>query len=106
MIVHFPSKIYLRNTTLFQNTINIRTLATDIFIVLQKLFPPKLNEVFAQRNFNYNLRGNNLLIRRRVMSVRCGTETMSFLGPITWDILPNEIKTSETLYKFKAKIKS
>ena len=85
---------------------NIRTLATEIFKFLQGLSPPILNEVFAERNFNYNLRGNNLLIRRRVMSVRYGTETVSFVGPKIWDILPNEIKNSETLHKFKAKIKS
>ena len=71
---------------------NIRTLATEIFKFLQRLSPPILNEIFVERNFNYNLRGNNLLIRRRVMSVRYGTETVSFLGPKIWDILPNEIK--------------
>ena len=39
------------------------------------------------------------------MSVRYGTETVSFLGPKTWHILPNEIKNFETLHNFKAKIK-
>ena len=39
-------------------------------------------------------------------TVRYGTETVSFSGPKIWDILPNEIKNSETLHKFKAKIKS
>ena len=81
---------------------NIRTLATEILKFLQGLSPPILNKIFAERNFNHNLRGNNLLIRRRVISVRYGTETVSFLGPKIWDILPNEIKSSE----FKAKIKS
>ena len=46
---------------------NIRTLATEIFQFLQGLSPPILNEVFSERNFNYNLRGINPLIRRRVM---------------------------------------
>ena len=57
---------------------NIRSPATEIFKFLQGLSPPILNEVFAERNFKYNLRGNNFLIRRRVMSVRYGTETVSF----------------------------
>ena len=38
--------------------------------------------------------------------MRYGTETVSLLGCKIWDILPNEIKNSETLHKFKAKIKS
>ena len=33
-------------------------------------------------------------------------QKLSLLGPKIWDILPNEIKNSETLHKFKAKIKS
>ena len=32
-------------------------------------------------------------------------QKLSFLGPKIWDILPNEIKNSETLHKFKAKKK-
>ena len=85
---------------------NIRTLATEIFKFLHGLSPEILNEVFIERNFNYNLRGNNFLSRRRVNSVRYGTKSVSFLGPKIWDILPNEIKNSETLHQFKAKIKS
>ena len=54
---------------------------------------------------NYDLRGNNFLERRRVKSVRYGTESISFLAPKMWEILPNEIKDSDTLQIFKAKIK-
>ena len=52
------------------------------------------------------LRGNNFLKRRRVNSVRYGTESVSFLVPKIWDILPKEINNSETLNTFKAKIKN
>ena len=85
---------------------NIRTLAIETFKVLHGLSPPLLNEVFVERNCNYNLRGNNFLNRRRVNSVRYGTESVSFLAPKIWDILPKEIKNSETLNAFKAKIKN
>ena len=85
---------------------NIRTLAIETFKVLHGLSPPLLNEVFVERNCNYNLRGNNFLNRRRVNSVRYGTESVSFLAPKIWDILPKEIKNSETLNAFKSKIKN
>ena len=85
---------------------NIRTLAIETFKVLHGLSPPLLNEVFVERNCNYNLRGNNFLNRRRVNSVRYGTESVSFLAPKIWDILPKEIKNSETLNAFKLKIKN
>ena len=60
---------------------NIRTLAIETFKVLHGLTPPLLNEVFVERNCNYNLRGNNFLKRRTVNSVRYGTESVSFLAP-------------------------
>ena len=85
---------------------NIRTLAIETFKVLYGLSPPLLNEVFVERNCNYNLRENNFLKRRRVNSVRYGTESVSFLAPKIWDTLPKEVKNSETLNAFKAKIKN
>ena len=85
---------------------NIRTVARETFKVLHWLLPPLLNEVFVERNCNYNLRGNNFLNRRRVDSVRYGKESVSFLAPKIWDILPKEIKNSEKLNAFKAKIKN
>ena len=85
---------------------NIRILVIEIFKVLQGLSPPLLNEVFVERNCNYTLRGNNFLNRRRVNSVRNGTEVVSFLASKIWDILPKEIKNSETLNAFKSKIKN
>ena len=84
---------------------NIKILATETYKFLQGLSPPLMNEIFVERNNNYSLRGNNLLTRRRVNSVRYGTETVSFLAPKIWDILPKDIKDSESLDIFKSKIK-
>ena len=57
---------------------SIRTLAIETFKVLHGLSPLLLNEVFVERNCNYNIRWNNFLNRRRVNSVRFGTESVSF----------------------------
>ena len=83
---------------------NIRALAIEIYRVAQGISPPLLNEVFVPYQCNYELRGNNFLERRRVKSVRYGTESTSSLAPKIWEILPNEIKDSGTLQIFKAKI--
>ena len=60
---------------------NIRILAIETFKVLHGLSQALLNEVFVERNYNYNLRGNNFLNRRRVNSVIYGAESVSFLAP-------------------------
>ena len=84
---------------------NIKILATETYKFLQGLSPPLMNEIFVERNNNYSLLGNNVLTRRRVNSVRYGTETVSFLAPKIWDILPKDIKDSESLDIFKRQIK-
>ena len=58
------------------------------------------------RQCSYNPRGNKCLERRRVKSVRYGTEAISFLAPKILEFLRNEIKDSNTLQIFKAKIKT
>ena len=84
---------------------NIKILATETYKFLQGLYPPLMNEIFVERNNNCSLRGNNVLTRRRVNSVRYGTETVSFLAPKIWNILTKDIKDSEFLDIFKRKIK-
>ena len=80
-------------------------MAIEIYKVMQGISAPLLNEVFVPLQCNYEPRGNNFLERRRVKSMRYGTESISSLAPKIWEILPNEIKDSETLQIFKAKIK-
>ena len=84
---------------------NIKILAIELYKFIQRLSPPVMNEIFVERNNNHSLRGNNVLTRRKVTSVRYGTETVSFLAPKIWDILPKNIKDSESLDIFKRKIK-
>ena len=81
---------------------NIKILATETYKFFQGLSPPPMDEIFVERNSSYSLRGNNVLTRRRVNSVRYGTETVSFLAPKIWDILPNDIKA---LRQFNPSIK-
>ena len=66
---------------------NIKILATETYKFLQGLFPSLMNEIFVERNNNYSFPGNNVLTRRRVNSVRYGTETVFFLAPKIWDTL-------------------
>ena len=60
---------------------NIRVLATEIYKVLHGYYPAILNEVFVPSTCKYNFRKNNSLERRKVNTVRYGTESLSFLGP-------------------------
>ena len=95
-----------RDNSVTKHHRNIRTLAIETFKVLHRLSPNSFEWGFRGKNCNCNLGGNIFLNRRRVNLVRYGTESVSFSGPKKWDILPKEIKNSETLNAFKAKIKN
>ena len=59
---------------------NIKILATKTYKFLQGFSPRLMNEIFVKRNNNYSLRGNNVLTRRRVNSVRYGTDSSKNMG--------------------------
>ena len=69
------------SVTIHHRNIKILTIETYKFYNIQGTSPPLMSETFVERNNNYSLQGNNALTRRRVNSVRCGTETVSFLVP-------------------------
>ena len=73
---------------------NIQKLAIEIYKVLHGFSPPILNDLFVPVSHPYNFCQNDTLQRRRVNSVRHGTESVSFLGPKIWDLVPSDIKLS------------
>ena len=53
---------------------------------------------------SYNLRRNDTFERLQVHSALHGTELLSFLGPKIWDLVPVELKQSESTDSFKLNI--
>ena len=84
---------------------NIQVLGTEMFKIKNNIAPEIMKELFASKTSPYDLRNNNSFKRRRVKSVSRGTESVCYLGPKIWDLVPNEIKESESLSDFKFKIK-
>ena len=67
--------------------------------------PEILNEIFQNRTSSYNLRTNSSFAVRPVHSDYHGTESLSFLGPKIWELVPEDAKQSESLHISKKKIK-
>ena len=64
-----------------------------------------MKNIFPIRDISYNLRHKNPFQSKNVNTVYNGTETLSFRGPKTWEMVPEIIKQSASLSEFKAKIK-
>ena len=84
---------------------NLQKLATEIFKVKNNLSPVFMKNVFPDSTNPYNLRHMPEFQSANIHSVYNGTETISFRGPKTWALVPENIKMSKSLPEFKEKIK-
>ena len=83
----------------------MQVLAAEMCKIKSDMAPELLNAIFQNRKLPFNLRRNSSFSVRQVHSVYHGTESLSFLGPKIWELVPEDIKQSECLEIFKNKIK-
>ena len=84
---------------------NLQKLATEMYKVKHNLSPIFMKDVFPESTNPYNTRNAPEFDTFNIRTVFNGTETISFRGPRTWSLVPNEIKNSTSLPEFKNKIK-
>ena len=84
---------------------NLQKLATEMFKVKHDLSPSFMKNVFPDSTNYYDIRNEPAFKMSNIRTVFNGTETISFRGPKTWSLLPNDIKNANTLSEFKQKIK-
>ena len=68
-----------------------------MYKVKNNISPQLMKNIFIQKENAYNLRRQHIWEIRAVKSVFHGTESLSFRGPKTWDILPTDIKKNQNL---------
>ena len=78
-----------------------------MFKVKNEMSPEIICDIFTQRiNNHYNLRHINHFETPFVRTAYNRTESVPYLGPKIWDIVPEEYKTLNSLNSFKESIKS
>ena len=80
---------------------NLQTLATEIYIALNKISREIVNSLFEFTNKNYVLRNVSLLKRKRNFTVHYGSEKLSSLAPKIIEFVPDSIREEKTLSIFK-----
>ena len=85
---------------------NIQKLVIEIYKVKNHLSPIMMHEIFPERNYSGIMRSQTDFEIPRVNSVNNGLETLRFLGPKVWDLVPTSIKNASSLSIFKNKIKN
>ena len=85
---------------------NLQKLATEMYKIKNNLSPSLLSDIFPVSQNPYELRNKNICKTENIHTVFYGSETVSFRGPRTWALIPDNIKNSNNLNEFKPKIKS
>ena len=85
---------------------NLQRLATEMFKIKNNIAPTLMQELFPTNENKYNLRNERPWQTFNVRTVGFGTETLLFRGKKTWQLLPEQIRNSNSLPEFKNKIKS
>ena len=104
--LNFSELLDLDNSvTVHQN--NFQVLVTEIYKVKNGIAPDIMNDIFELQNPSYNLRSScNQFRRENIKTVHYGIQSVRYLGPKIWQLVPNDIKYSNSLSKFKKLIKS
>ena len=84
---------------------NLQKLAIEMFKIKHKISPTPIQDLFTYKTHNHELRNKRLWQVRNVKTGIYGTETVSFMGAKIWELIPNDIKDSNTLQEFKRKVK-
>ena len=80
---------------------NIQCLTTEMYKVSNGLSPFVVSNIFTPKNLQLNSQFSRPLVR----SVFHGTESITYLCPIIWDILPDSYKNVSSFIVFKDTIK-
>ena len=67
--------------------------------------PETVSNIFTQTTEHYNFRQNRDFKMRSVKSVYHGSESICYLEPKIWEIVPAKIKETNSLSSFKIEIR-
>ena len=84
---------------------NIHVLAIELFKLKNDLSPDFLNQVFERNEQNFLGRHSTYFKSRKISSTLHGSESLSYLGPRIWELLPDSLKNASNLTTFKNQIK-
>ena len=99
------SELLQKDHSVTVHTRNIHFLATEMYKVKNNRSPNFIRELLSKWESSYSLRHSNKFATPRVNSVFWGEETIRYIGPKIWDLLPLDIKLSSTLKSFILKVK-
>ena len=94
------------NLTIKMHVKNLEILKTEMFKISKSFSVPLMSELFHQKVNHYDLRKPCEFSIPNVNNVFHGQGSISYLGPLIWQLLPYEFKDLNTVSAFKTAIKN
>ena len=85
---------------------NLQVLMIEVFKIINEYAPPNMDNIFIFRENTHNLRNFQVILNENKITVRYGSETISYRTPLLWANLPEECKLTNSLSEFKSKMKT
>ena len=84
---------------------NLRALAIELFRVKNNLTSQIMVETFKTTDNAYNLRNNSVFLQNNIRTVHFGSQSLTYLAPKIWNIIPKKLREIDNVTEFKNKIK-
>ena len=98
-------KLLQRDNSVTIHQKKIHALAIMMYKVVNNNAPTMVSELFSFSNVKYSLRSGSQFHQPSANTVWNGQETISYLGPKIWNMVPEEMKQKSSLFTFKTEIK-
>ena len=76
-----------------------------MYKILNGLSQDIMQDIFEIKSNYYNTHNTPAFSSGNIKTVRYGLQTISYMAPKIWDLVPKEMKQVTTLNEFRAKIK-
>ena len=84
---------------------NIQILAIEIYKFMHNLSPKIMEEVFKLNDSKHNLRVDPSSASKNIRTFHYGLQSISYLAPRIWILVPKNVKKCPSLKSFKKAIK-
>ena len=85
---------------------NIRLLSIELYKVKYNLSNHVISELFNLRNINYDFRSQTDFELGLIYTTSYGLRSLKYFAPKIWNIVPMDIRNSDSLSEFTTKMKS
>ena len=97
-------ELLIRGNLLPLDLYRLRFLAIEMYKCVNDINPLYLNQLFKNKETNYDLRDSSLLVQFPFNTYKYGYRSFKYYGTRLWNSLPAELKSSRSLNAFKRNI--